>query len=82
MASTRSTDQRSNISLQSTSNDFVRAPDAAKMAQLMQTNSANAESTYGDNVFLINWSRNQEFFKLCLEIMKEAKTYLHDSIEL
>ena len=37
MASTRSTDQRSNISLQSTSNDFVRAPDAAKMAQLMQT---------------------------------------------
>ena len=51
-------------------------------AEFMGDEESHYCDTYDGNAFLLSWTRNPEFLKICTEIMIEASTFILTEIEL
>ena len=61
---------------------FIDEEKRSLAAEFMGGKESHYNDTYAGKAFLISWSRNPKFFKICTEIMTEASTFLLTEIEL
>ena len=62
--------------------EFIDEEKRSLADEFMGGKESHYNDTYAGNAFLISWSRNPKFFKICTEIMTEASTFLLTEIEL